>query len=507
MIWMGVGKMGTRFDKDFLINEFWRYYNEYGVYPRRKDLKNTLGYPSEAGYIRIWGTWDNFLKYIGVVDKNNTDGWYKCDEQVLIDLYEDGDQQEIIDKLMIKRTWGQIKKKAAKMGLKRDHSKSRRKYSDQFLLSELKRYYKENNKTPTCSDFEKNNNYPSPKVYLKRFGSWNAALEKAGLELNLIKKYDKEKIMEEAVNFYKKYGRSPYYYELNYSKTIINNNWGNWTNFLKACGLPLNQREIFLETKEDGIKFLQHLNKELDRIPTTIDVDEAGVHKNWFSKMFGSFRNALYEAGLITSEELEIDYNEWASNNIIYLKELANKIQRVPTVQEYEDYLKSKKNKDYLSRENLCKRLGKTFVEICEEYLDKDILESENNHFYINKNGERCMSYAEKAISNLLINNNIKYEYQPFYKDVTNIHKNYRFDWKIFYGDKEIYVEYFGMFNYFDDEVSKSYREKAFEKIKICKENGIDLISLFPDDLENNYQGVINKFKEHGIIINNVSVI
>ena len=497
-----------KLSKEFLISEFWRYYNEYGVYPMLKDLQNTPGYPSEAGYKRIWGSWDNFLKDIGVVDENNDDGWYKCDEQVLIDLYEEGDQQEIIDKLMVKRLWGQIKKKANKMGLKRNKSKIKRIYSDDFLLSELKRYYEEHNEVPTSLIFDsKDNNYPSSNVYMKRFGSWNNALKKAGLELNLIKYYTKEEIVKEAVNFYKKYGRSPYYYELSYSSGLISNNWGNWTNFLKACNLPLNKREVFLETKEKGIKFLQYLYRELNKIPTTFDVEEHGIHKGWFAEKFGSFKLALYEAGLISYEEAEADYDKWIVNNINYLKELANKIKRVPSVKEYEDYLKTKEIKNYLSRENLCRKLNKTFVEICEEYLDKNILESENNHFYINKNEERCMSYAEKAISNLLINNDIKYEYQPLYKDVIDINKKYRFDWKIFYNDKEIYVEYFGMFNHYNDEISKSYREKAFEKIKICKENGIKLISFFPDDLEDNYKGVINKFKEYGIIINNVSVI
>lgn len=57
------------------------------------------------------------------------------------------------------------------------------KYTDDFLLSELRRYYNEYNKVPSYDDLKyKHKNYPTVKPYMTRFGSWNEALNKADLQ-------------------------------------------------------------------------------------------------------------------------------------------------------------------------------------------------------------------------------------------------------------------------------------------------------------------------------------
>lgn len=490
------------YNKEFLIKEFWRYYEEKEIYPYKKDMTKSKEFPSESGYIRIWGSWENFLKDIEVVAKDNTDGWYICDENIVKTMYEYSPKEDIIDSLMVKRTWGTIVFKASKLGVKRN-SKTKQIFTNECLLLELKNFYAENNKVPTCGEFEKSDMYPSPTLYQKRFGSWNNALKEAGLELNTNFNYKKEDIVNEARLFYSQNNRSPYYYELSYSKGIIDNNWGNWTKFLIDCNLPLN-REIIEYSKEESIQLLKDLAESLNRVPVKSDLESLGLHKEWYSIRFDSFRNALYEAGLITKEELEIDYETYKENNIKYLIELSNELQRIPTVQEYELYLSNKTVKDYLARETLSRRLKQSYLEICQTYLRVEILNSPLNNKFINKKGEICRSLPEMNISNLFIDNNLDYSYEPYYKDVMPISENYRFDWKIAYNDLDLYIEYFGFFDENNDSYNliHDYNVKTIRKIKLCEDNKINLISLYPDDLNDNYKGLIEKFNKNGVDIN-----
>ena len=57
-------------------------------------------------------------------------------------------------------------------------------YTEQFLISELQRFVRENNRNPRRIDMQGKFRYPNYDTYTSRFGSWNNALIKAGLELN-----------------------------------------------------------------------------------------------------------------------------------------------------------------------------------------------------------------------------------------------------------------------------------------------------------------------------------
>ena len=59
-----------------------------------------------------------------------------------------------------------------------------KKYTKEFLISELHRFVKENGRIPTKLNMQKKFRYPSMSAYYTHFGSWNNALKEAGLELN-----------------------------------------------------------------------------------------------------------------------------------------------------------------------------------------------------------------------------------------------------------------------------------------------------------------------------------
>jgi len=63
------------------------------------------------------------------------------------------------------------------------------KYTDIFLLNELERFVIENGHPPTESNLINSNNYPSPHAYITHFGSFNKALILANLTINHTTKY------------------------------------------------------------------------------------------------------------------------------------------------------------------------------------------------------------------------------------------------------------------------------------------------------------------------------
>lgn len=92
-------------------------------------------------------------------------------------------------------------------------------------------------------------------------------------------------------------------------------------------------------------------------------------------------------------------------------------------------------------------------------------------------NGELCYSTSELVITDFLISHNISYIKEPLYKDYINDDrcKFKRADWKV--GD--YFIEYFGLTG------MSEYDKKTKEKIKICQDNNIKLIEIYPNDMFN----------------------
>jgi hypothetical protein len=241
----------------------------------------------------------------------------------------------------------------------------RKKYTNEFLIETLKEYAKLKGRTPTYQEFEKDSSVPSATVYIKRFSSWNKALEKAGLKVNAIRKHNKEDIVKDALNFYRTHGRSPYYYELNYSMTIIRDYWDGWNDFLNDIGLPQNLNYSLVTSKDDLKFFLQNLYKNLGRIPNSVDAEKEGVGRHLFLTKFGSFKNALIESGIV-KEDYFISIEEKITPSLEAIKEFYHANERPPTVMEYE---KLAKQLNIHHRKALEQALEKRFTEICMETL------------------------------------------------------------------------------------------------------------------------------------------
>lgn len=127
------------------------------------------------------------------------------------------------------------------------------KYTDEFLISELKRYYEEFGEVPKRDNFDKNSNYPSPAPYRNYFGSWSNALKEAGFKT---KKLSNEFLISELHRYNEEFGEIP-----TKDKIIANSEYpvatpfqrafGSWNNALIAAGFSLNQYQDHWQTGDE----------------------------------------------------------------------------------------------------------------------------------------------------------------------------------------------------------------------------------------------------------------
>ena len=79
--------------------------------------------------------------------------------------------------------------------------------------------------------------------------------------------------------------------------------------------------------------------------------------------------------------------------------------------------------------------------------------------------GELVKSKGEALIANFLFCNNIDYEYEKIYDELMNEHRIYRPDFTLTLGTQNIYIEYFGLSTYENNNLLR------YEKIRRIKEN------------------------------------
>ncbi|TCJ00489.1 homing endonuclease associated repeat-containing protein, partial [Cytobacillus praedii] len=263
------------FNKEDIEELFWKFYEENKRYPEAKEIDKLHGNRFLVSRNKYFGNWNSLLKEIGVISLDNTDGWYICDENVLIEKYETNPQDEIINELMVKRSWGTIKTKASELGLRRNTSITKRQYTNDYLINCLLELANDLGRTPRDNDIREIENFPSMKVYQKRFGSWNSALKIAGLRLNTEFNITKEEIINRAKDFFKTNNRSPYWNELNLSRTVYEKYWCNFPEMLEEAMLPLNKKTRIdhFKTDEELIEDYLNLYKILGRIPMANDVN------------------------------------------------------------------------------------------------------------------------------------------------------------------------------------------------------------------------------------------
>jgi len=199
-------------DRELLLGLLRHFEKIEGRVPEQLDFSNNPKYPSYSTYIRMFGTWNNALKMAGL------------QVNVFIGL------------------------------------------TDEELLDYLIQFYDDTGRPPIQKDFENNSVYPHYGVYIKRFGSWNNALNMAGLQVNVFTNLANEELLEHLVHFYDKERRPPTIKDFTHNRKYPNfqqyiGRFGSWNNALKLVGLDADSmiRKGIIETDNQKARLAELL--------------------------------------------------------------------------------------------------------------------------------------------------------------------------------------------------------------------------------------------------------
>lgn len=188
---------------------------------------------------------------------------------------------------------------------------------------------------------------------------------------NQYKQWTKEEIIKAIRDFYERNNRTP-----RMSEFGSNNNLPSYAHVLKVLEVrkiqeifnfcSLIRTEAVCDTKIDSDWALGKLKEYYNIYKKILTMTEYNKLKlipehSWYCIHFESFENACYLAGII---DKPLSDKERIKISICELVELANKLNKCPTVAEYE----SEKYRGF-SRRDLEKKLSLKYNDICKKYI------------------------------------------------------------------------------------------------------------------------------------------
>ncbi len=176
-------------------------------------------------------------------------------------------------------------------------------YNREQLVEQLKRKAVKLGRTPKASDVDQDSEMASSTTFIDAFGSFNKALEVAGLKANRATR-TREKLIEQLQKKAKALRRTPTQREVKQDSEMASPNsfertFGSFNKALEAAGLRVNSTRRSY-TREQLIQQLKRKAAKLRRTPSAqiVDQDPDMASVRVFSNTFGSFNKALEAAGL-----------------------------------------------------------------------------------------------------------------------------------------------------------------------------------------------------------------
>lgn len=210
----------------------------------------------------------------------------------------------------------------------------RRDVPDEELLEELTRLADEQDGSPRVYDMDQEGRF-APSTYSERFGSWNEALEAAGLELNKQQDIPESDLLEELHRLKEKFDRAPTVEEMRehgqFEPNTYHSAFGSWNQSLRKAGLEINKQQDIPEA--ELIDELQRLEQQLGYTPTAPQMDTVGgFDSTTYASKFGSWNEAVRAADLEPTARHGIPESEL----IAELRRVRDELDRTPKAQDME---------------------------------------------------------------------------------------------------------------------------------------------------------------------------
>jgi hypothetical protein len=178
------------------------------------------------------------------------------------------------------------------------------------LLCELKRLNEELGRTPTAEDMWERGRFGSA-TYSTAFGSWNDAILEADLDVNVRSDIPEKELLEEIRSLADDLDRTPERRDMDqcgqFDSTTYKSRFGSWNEALKQVGFEPIFRSDIPET--ELIDEIQRLADTLNRPPTRNDMKHQGeFSSSIYARRFGTWTDALIEAGYEPHRALNPDH-------------------------------------------------------------------------------------------------------------------------------------------------------------------------------------------------------
>lgn len=178
---------------------------------------------------------------------------------------------------------------------------SRKQIQNDELLDDIQRVASKVDSTPTRDEYIDHGRY-WPETVESRFGSWNDAIEKVGLEPNerfYSRKYTDEEVLADLRRVAAELGQTPTKIEYqeygSISMPTVKDRFGRWNDALKTAGM---EPTPLIYTNRELLEDLRRVVSQLNRTPTMEEYTKHGEHHSMtLCRRFGSWAAALDEIG------------------------------------------------------------------------------------------------------------------------------------------------------------------------------------------------------------------
>ncbi len=302
-----------------LVNDIRRVTEEIGEIPTTTDI-NESGIFSSGFYRSYFGSWDAVLEQ-ATPEQESSAGSPRAEMLTVITSLHD-----------------RVERAPKATELPEDCGFSQYDFYDEFgswdealetagidrkqsIINEIERVARKLGQVPSTVDMQEHSAYTS---YSQHFGSWDDALEQAQLADAVDPAHGREAMLEVVKDLENRIGRIPKPTELpdecEFSPTDFYTEFGSWDETLEAAGL--NKEQALLDD-------IERIAEELDRTPTLTDMDEQGKYvRNTYSTHFDSWDEALTESNITESNRTRL---------IEKVQSLETRLGRLPKATDLQD--------------------------------------------------------------------------------------------------------------------------------------------------------------------------